>query len=97
MVKFKQRCYVCKNNWALVSSGRQKFVVCKDCEMKVVDKKVEKKTYAKLFDIPREWYEENGFLRSIRYSYGKWGSLTERQLEAFKKTVKELKKEAKKK
>ena len=80
MVKFKQRCYVCKNNWALVSSGRQKFVVCKDCEMKVVDKKVEKKTYAKLFDIPREWYEENGFLRSIRYSYVKFCSLTEMQL-----------------
>jgi len=92
MVAYKQRCSVCKKNWALVTSGRQKFAVCLECEMKVVKQKIDDKKFAKMFDIPIEWYKENSFLRSIRYQYGRFGGLTERQIEAFKKTVKEMKK-----
>lgn len=97
MAAYKQRCIVCKNAWALVTSYKQKFAICKDCEMKVVQQTIEDKTFAKLFKIPLAWYKENSFLRSIRYQYGKWGSLTERQIEAFKKAVKDLKERGKKK
>ena len=68
-----------------------------DCEMKVVEQEVEDKEFKKLFQIPIEWYKENSFLRSIRYQYGRWGSLTEKQIEAFKKTVKEKKEKGKEK
>ncbi len=65
--------------------------------MKVVEQEVEDKEFKKLFQIPIEWYKENSFLRSIRYQYGRWGSLTEKQIEAFKKTVKEKKEKGKEK
>ena len=97
MVAYKQRCAVCKNGWALVTSSRQKFPICKECEMKVVKGKVVDKTLAKMFDIPLEWYEENSFLRSVRYQYGRFESITEKQEEAFKKAVKEMKKKKKEK
>src|SRR3989344_2569866 len=95
MAKYKQRCSVCKNNWALVYSGRQKFPVCIDCEMKVIQQPLEDKEYFKMFDIPLEWYRENHFLRSVRYKYGRFGNLTDKKIEALKKTVKELKKKTK--
>ena len=96
MVAYKQRCSSCKEKWALVRSRRQKLVVCDECQMKVVTQKVEDKEYTKMFDIPVAWYKDNPFLLSIRYQYSRFESLTERQVEAFKKTVKELKAEAKK-
>jgi hypothetical protein len=58
--------------------------------MNAVMKPVRNKTFKKLFDLPLELYQENAFLRSIRYQYGRFGSITERQLEAFKKAVREL-------
>lgn len=45
----------------------------------------------KFFDIPKEFYKENAFLRSIKINYLKYGNLTEKQIEAFKKTVKKMK------
>ena len=44
----------------------------------------------KLFDVPLRLYEENSFLRSIKINYLRYGSLTERQVEAFKKAVEKL-------
>ena len=46
----------------------------------------------KMFNIPEEFYKKNSFLRDIKIRYLKWGELTERQINAFKKTVKEMKK-----
>ncbi len=89
MVTYKQKCARCKTNWALVR-GRSRFPVCIACEMKAVDKPIKDKTFAKMFDIPRAWYEQNHFLRSIRYQYASFESLTDKQIEAFKKTIKEL-------
>ncbi len=45
----------------------------------------------KLFDIPDEYYQKNSFLRSIKINYLRYESLSEKQIEAFKKTVKNLK------
>ena len=47
----------------------------------------------KMFDIPEEFYKENSFLRDIKIKYLQWGELTEKQIEAFKKTVEKMKKE----
>ena len=64
-----------------------------ECEMKTVNEPVEDAKFVKMFDIPLEWYKENPFLRSVRYQYGRFGDLSDKQIEAFKKTVKEMKKE----
>ena len=45
----------------------------------------------KMFDIPEEFYKDNAFLRDIKIKYLKWGELTENQINAFKKVVKDLK------
>lgn len=77
-------------------SGRSRFAVCMDCEMKSIREPVKDSAYRKLFDIPLDWYKENPFLRSVRFQFGRFGELSEKQVEAFKKTVKELKEEKKK-
>ena len=71
-------------------SGRTRIAICLECEMKEVQQPVESSQMKKLFDIPLDWYRENPFLRSVRYQYGRYGQLTTKQIEAFKKTVKEL-------
>ena len=48
----------------------------------------------KMFDIPIEFYRENMFLRDIKINYLRFGKLSERQVEAFKKVVKQMKKKA---
>ena len=50
----------------------------------------------KMFDIPEEFYKENSFLRDIKIKYLQWGELTEKQIEAFKKTVEKMKQEKEK-
>ena len=46
--------------------------------------------FIKLFDIPQEIYEQSSFLRDVRYQYGRFGNLSEKQVTAFQKVVKEL-------
>ena len=48
-----------------------------------------------MFDIPEDGYRENSFLRSIKLNYQRYGELSERQIEAFKKSVAKLKEEEK--
>ena len=46
------------------------------------------------FDSERgsgEFYKENAFLRDIKVNYLRYGKLTERQVEAFKKVVQKMK------
>lgn len=52
---------------------------------------IKNKQYQKMFDIPEEFYKENSFLRDIKIRYLKFGKLSEKQVSAFKKTVKEMK------
>jgi len=47
----------------------------------------------KLFNIPEEFYKENSFLRSVKINYLKYGQLSEKQVEFFKKTVQKMKEE----
>ena len=46
----------------------------------------------KMFDIPDEFYKVNSFLRDIKINYMRYENLSERQIEAFKNTVKDMKK-----
>jgi len=51
--------------------------------------------FIKLFDISQELYEQSSFLRDVRYQYGRFGNLSEKQVAAFQKVVKELTDKAK--
>ena len=48
----------------------------------------------KMFDIPEEFYKKNSFLRDIKVNYLRYENLSDRQIEAFKKTVERMKEEA---
>ena len=88
--KFKQRCVMCKDNMVIMYSQRQ-FPICVDCEMEQINKPIKNAKMKKMFDIPEEYYRENKFLRSIKNSYIRFENLSEKQVDAFKKTVKEIK------
>tara|TARA_Y100000310_G_scaffold124700_1_gene123445 strand:+ start:61669 stop:61971 length:303 start_codon:yes stop_codon:yes gene_type:complete len=88
--RYKQRCAICKDKMVTIYSYKQ-FPKCMDCEMKEIDKPITDPKMKKLFDIPRELYEENYFLRNIKNSFIRFGNLSEKQIEAFKKSVKEMK------
>ena len=94
--KFKQRCVLCKDNMVVMYSHRQ-FPICVKCHMKRIDKPVEDEKYKKLLEIPKGLYEKSLFLRNIKEAFFRFDSLTEKQVEAFKKTVKEIKEKPKEK
>mgnify|MGYP001611023406 FL=1 len=89
MARFKQKCFRCKKNFVLVTS-KQKYVLCYDCQKDELSKEIKDKNMKKLFDIPEDYYKDNIFLRNIKISFLRYGNLTEKQINAFKKTVKEL-------
>jgi len=45
----------------------------------------------KLFDIPEEFYKQSSFLRSVKANYLKFDSVSEKQIEYFKKTIEKMK------
>ena len=71
-------------------SGKQ-FPICVECHMKRINKEIKDPKFKKLFDIPNKLYKENLFLRNIKETYQRFENLTEKQIEAFKKTVKDMK------
>lgn len=91
-IRYKQKCSRCKKNYVIVTS-RQKSIVCYNCQKKDMEREIKVPEMKKLFDIPEEYYSENSFLRNIKICYLRFGKLTEKQAEAFKKTVKKLKEE----
>lgn len=96
MAKYKQICFKCKKNFVIVT-GKQRYVVCYDCQKEELNKKIKDPKMRKMFDIPEEFYKDSSFLRSIKMNYIRYENLTERQIEAFKETVKKLKEEIKNK
>ncbi|MBR9691333.1 hypothetical protein GOV06_00960 [Candidatus Woesearchaeota archaeon] len=89
-IRFKQKCFRCKKNYVL-ASRRQRWIVCYDCQKAEMKGEIKDPKMKKMFDIPEEFYKENLFLRDIKIKYIKWGELTENQINAFKKVVKDLK------
>jgi len=81
---------MCKKNMVLIT-GRNQFPICYDCQKKELSGEIKDPKMKKLFNIPEEYYKQNGFLRAIKSNYLKFGKLTDKQIDAFKKTVKEMK------
>ncbi len=88
--RFKQRCAICKKNMVVMYSSRQ-FPICVECHLKRISETVKGSPYKELFDIPPEFYKNSLFLRNIKESYLRFGSLTEKQIAAFKKAVEDMK------
>ena len=59
--------------------------------MKQINQPIQDEAFQKMFDIDKELYEQSAFLRSIKSNYLRFGSLSEKQIETFKKVVSELK------
>ena len=81
---------MCKDNMVIMYSHRQ-FPICVVCHMKQIDKPIEDPKMKKFFNIPKKLYEQSNFLRNIKQAYLRFGNLSEKQVDAFKKTVKDLK------
>lgn len=90
MVRFKQLCNKCKKNYVVISS-RNDFALCYDCQKSELNKEIKDSKMKKLFDIPEDYYKNNLFLRNIKMYYLKFGKLSDKQIEFFKKSVEKMK------
>ena len=90
MAKYKILCYKCKKNY-IPASWSDKFVACYDCLKRELSTEIKDSKMKKMFNISEELYKENAFLRSIKLNYIRYESLSDKQIEAFKETVKKLK------
>src|SRR3989344_6175280 len=90
-IRYKQKCSRCRKNYVSVT-WKIKFPVCYECEKKDLEGEIKDPAMKKMFDIPIELYRENMFLRDIKINYLRFGKLSDRQVEAFKKVVKQMKK-----
>ncbi|MBS1267178.1 MAG: hypothetical protein MAG795_01150 [Candidatus Woesearchaeota archaeon] len=88
--KYKKKCMRCSNYVTI--SRYKKYVVCDECNEKELNQEIDDPKYKKLFDIPKKFYKQNSFLRDIKLNYLRYEKLSEKQVAAFKKTVKEMKK-----
>lgn len=87
---YKQKCILCRKNHALVT-WKNRTPICVQCRMKEIDKPITDEKFRKLFDIDQKLYEQSSFLRNIKSNYLHFGSLSEKQVEMFKKVVEEIK------
>ncbi|MBN2454486.1 hypothetical protein JXB11_02985 [Candidatus Woesearchaeota archaeon] len=88
-IKYKQRCARCKKNY-VIATWRQRYTLCYNCQKNELQGEVKDKKMKKLLDIPEKYYMENAFLRDIKINYLRYGKLSEKQVEAFKKAVKRM-------
>ncbi len=58
--------------------------------MKQINQPITDEKFRKMFDIDQKLYEESSFLRSIKSNYLRFGSLSEKQVDTFKKVAAEL-------
>lgn len=86
MVTFKKKCFRCNKNYVL-ATNKSRYVICYECQEKQVVEEVKDPEMKKMFDIPLAFYKESSFLRDIKIKYLQFGSLSEKQIEAFKNTV----------
>ncbi|MBU1596903.1 MAG: hypothetical protein KKE98_00500 [Nanoarchaeota archaeon] len=89
-IQYKQKCTRCRTNYVTVTR-RQPFPVCEECQKKEMSGEITDPKMKEMFDIPEEFYKKSNFLRSIKVNYLRFGSLSEKQIDAFKNTVKNMK------
>ena len=90
--KYKEKCRRCKKNYVTVT-WKQRYPLCYDCQKGEMDGEIKDAKMKRLFNIPEDFYKENAFLRSIKINFLRFGKLSEKQIDAFKETVKKLKEE----
>lgn len=95
-IKYKKKCFRCQKNY-VSATYRDRYVVCYECQKKQMQGEIKDPKIKKLLDIPEEYYKENSFLCDIKVKYLQYENLSERQIEAFEKTVKKMKENRKKK
>lgn len=93
MVSFKKKCMRCNKNYVL-ATNKTGYVVCFECQEKQMHGEIADPAMKEMFDIPASFYKDSMFLRDIKIKYLQYGSLSERQVEAFKNTVERFKEEA---
>lgn len=74
----------------MLTTTRNRFPVCYDCQKGQLAGKIRDPELSKLCDIPEDLYRMDPFLRDIKIKAINQNSLTEKQIEAFKKTVRRL-------
>ncbi|MBU0457166.1 MAG: hypothetical protein ABH824_04780 [Nanoarchaeota archaeon] len=90
-LKFKKKCGICREEWVLIND--REYPICVNCHMKqIFSEEITEKKYDFL-NIDKKIYLKSRFLRNIRHSYLRYKSLTDKQVEAFKKAVEDIKKE----
>ena len=94
VIKYKQKCYRCKSKYVTVRRG-QRYAMCYDCQKDELKGTIKDPKMKKLLTIPEKYYKENPFLRDIKINYLRYGKLSEKQIEAFKKVLKQEKEAAK--
>ena len=94
--KYKQVCAICRKNHVLIVQ-RNQFPICTSCSMKQINQPIENATFRKMFDIDQKLYEGSSFLRSRKSNYLRFGSLSDKQIETFKRVAEEMKNPAAKK
>ena len=87
--KFKKKCALCKKNMAVILSFRQ-FPVCTECQMKRIKEEVTEPAY-QFLNLSDELYQKSQFLRNIKEFYLRNRTLSEKQIQAFKKAAKDVK------
>jgi hypothetical protein len=90
MRSYKQKCIICRKNYAMVS-WKDRTPICTECRMRDISKPITEPKFKKLFDIDKALYEQSSFLRNIKSSYLRFGGLSDKQIEMFKKVAEELK------
>jgi hypothetical protein len=88
-VKYKQKCSRCRKNYVVVT-WKTKFPVCYDCEKNQLIGEIKDPAMKKMFDIPEKFYVDNAFLRDIKINYLRFGRLSDKQVDAFKKAVERM-------
>ncbi len=87
--KYKQICAICTKNHVQIIASSQ-LPICTSCSMREISRPIEDEKLRKMFDIDQKLYEQSSFLRSIKSNYLRFGSLSEKQVEVFKKVAAEL-------
>ena len=89
-MQFKTKCSFCKKEWVL--SKRGEYPLCVDCHMRIIyGEEITDKKY-EFLEIDKKYYRKSRFLRNIRQAYIRYHELTDKQKEAFLKTVQDVKK-----
>ena len=75
----------------MIITWKQRYAVCYECQKDELKGDIKEPKMKKMFNIPPDFYKESSFLRSIKVNYLRYGKLTDKQIEAFKKAVADMK------